>query len=78
MTDTQQPSMRGRAFAEMLACPLGHLEFALWMLREQRLIYRSDSNHFEITWQGVEAFEADQKDYAKKSLIALPAPAQSA
>jgi DnaJ domain len=78
MTDTQQPSMRGRAFAEMLACPLEHLEFALWMLREQRLIYRSDSNHFEITWQGVEAFEADQKDYAKKSLIALPAPAQSA
>lgn len=78
LTDSIQPSMRGRDFAEMLACPLEHLEFALWMLREQRLIYRSDSNHFEITWQGVEAFEADQKDYAKKALIALPAPAQSA
>jgi hypothetical protein len=26
----------------------------------------------------VEAFEADQKDYGKKALIALPAPAQSA
>ena len=78
LTDTQQPSMRGRDFVEMLACPLEHLEFALWMLREQRLIYRSDSNHFEITAQGVEAFEADQKDYGKKALIALPAPAQSA
>jgi len=78
LTDTQQPSMRGRDFVEMLACPLEHLEFALWMLREQRLIYRSDSNHFEITVQGVEAFEADQKDYGKKALIALPAPAQSA
>jgi DnaJ domain len=77
LTDTQQPSMRGRDFVEMLACPLEHLEFALWMLREQRLIYRSDSNHFEITVQGVEAFEADQKDYGKKALIALPAPAQS-
>jgi hypothetical protein len=70
--------MRGRDFVEMLASPLEHLEFALWMLREQRLIYRSDSNHFEITVQGVEAFEADQKDYGKKALIALPAPAQSA
>ena len=78
LTDTQKPSMRGRDFVEMLACPLEHLEFALWMLREQRLIYRSDSNHFEITVQGVEAFEADQKDYGKKALIALPAPAQSA
>jgi hypothetical protein len=78
LTDTQQATMRGRDFAEMLACPLEHLEFALWMLREQRLIYRSDSNHFEITWQGVQAFEAEQSDFAKKALIALPAPAQSA
>jgi hypothetical protein len=78
LTDTQLATMRGRDFAEMLACPLEHLEFALWMLREQRLIYRSDSNHFEITWQGVQAFEAEQSDFAKKALIALPAPAQSA
>ena len=78
LTDSQQATMRGRDFAEMLACPLEHLEFALWMLREQRLIFRSDSNHFEITWQGVQAFEAEQSDFAKKALIALPAPAQSA
>ncbi|MEO8050421.1 MAG: DnaJ domain-containing protein [Acidobacteriota bacterium] len=78
LTDAQQPAMRGRDFAEMLACPLEHLEFALWMLREQRLIGRSDSNHFEITWQGVQAFEAEQGDFSRKALIALPAPAQSA
>jgi curved DNA-binding protein CbpA len=80
LTDMLQPSMRGRDFAEMLACPLEHLEFALWMLREQRLIYRSDSNHFEITCQGVQTFEIEQGDYAKKSVfaLALPAPAQSA
>ena len=75
LTDTTQPTMRGRDFAEMLACPAEHLDFALWMLREQRLIQRSDSNHFEITWQGVQAFEAEQGDYSKKALIALPAPA---
>jgi hypothetical protein len=78
LTDTRQATMRGRDFAELLACPLEHLEFALWMLREQRLIQRSDSNQFEITWQGVQAFEAEQSDFAKKALIALPAPAQSA
>jgi len=78
LTDTRQPGMHGRNFSELLACPLEHLEFALWMLREQRLISRSDSNLFEITWQGVLAFEAEQGDYAKKALIALPAPAQSA
>ncbi len=76
LTDPHKPAMRAREFTEMLACPLEHLEFALWMLREQRLIIRSDGNQFEITWQGVQAFEAEQGDYAKKSLIALPAPAQ--
>ena len=78
LTEGQRPAMRGRDFAEMLACPLEHLEFALWMLREQRLIQRSDSNLFEITWQGVLAFEAEQGDFTKKAWIALPAPAQSA
>ncbi len=74
LTDAHRPSMRAREFAEMLACPLEHLEFALWMLREQHLIIRADNNYFEITWQGVQAFEAEQGGYAKKSLIALPAP----
>ena len=75
LTDPHKPAMRAREFTEMLACPLEHLEFAMWMLREQHLIVRSDNNHFEITWQGVQAFEAEQGSYAKKSLIALPAPA---
>lgn len=78
LADAPHPSMHGRSFAELLACPLEHLEFALWILREQRLISRSDSNRFEITWQGVLAFEAEQGDFAKKALIALPAPAPSA
>ena len=76
LTDPHKPAMRAREITEMLACPLEHLEFALWMLREQHLITRSDGNQFTITWQGVQAFEAEQGNYAKKSLIALPAPAQ--
>jgi hypothetical protein len=75
LTDPHQPAMRGRDFAEMLGCPLEHLEFSLWFLREQRLIGRSDNNRFEITWQGVESFESEQAGFHKKPLIALPAPA---
>ncbi len=44
LTDPHKPAMRAREFTEMLACPLEHLEFALWMLREQHLIVRSDGN----------------------------------
>jgi hypothetical protein len=75
MTDTREPSMRARDFAELLGCPIEHLEFALWFLREQRCIIRSDNNRFEITCQGVEAFEAEQSSFSKKQLVALPAPA---
>ena len=64
-----------RDFAEMLGCPSEHLEFSLWFLREQRYISRTDSNRYEITWQGVEAFEAEQSTFSKKQLVALPAPA---
>jgi len=75
MTDPHDPSMRGREFAEMLGCPIEHLEFSLWFLKEQRYIVRSDNNRFEITCHGAEAFEAEQSTYSKKQLVALPAPA---
>jgi hypothetical protein len=75
MTDPHDPAMRGRDFVDMLSCPAEHLEFALWFLREHRYISRTDNNRFEITWNGVEAFEAEQSTYSKKQLVALPAPA---
>jgi DnaJ-domain-containing protein 1 len=75
LRDPQDAAMRGRDFAEMLGVPPEHLEFALWFLRERRCINRSDNNRFEITCSGVEAFEADQANFSKKPLAALPAPA---
>ncbi len=75
LTDPAQPAMRGREFAEMLGCPSEHLEFSLWFLRERKLIVRGDNNLFEITCNGVEAFEAEEANYAKKTLLTLPAPA---
>ena len=75
LTDPHEPAMRGRDFAEMLGCPLEHLEFCLWFLKENKLITRSDNNHFEITWQGVTAFEAEETTFGRKTLVQLPAPA---
>jgi hypothetical protein len=77
LTDPTQPAMRGREFAEMLGCPIEHLEFSLWFLRERKLIVRGDNNQFEITCNGVEAFESEESNYAKKTHLTLPAPASA-
>jgi hypothetical protein len=78
LVEPHDPSMRARDFSEMLACPIEHLEFALWFLREKRWLLRSDNNRFEITWQGVEAFESLDATFAKKPHLTLPAPAYPA
>jgi hypothetical protein len=77
LTDPARPTMRVREFAEMLGCPIEHLEFGLWFLRERKLIVRSDNNQFEITSNGVEAFESEESSYSKKAHLTLPAPAQA-
>jgi len=78
LADAHDPGMRARDFVEMLGCPMEHLEFAMWFLRESKFILRSDNNHFEITRVGVEAFEAEDANYGKKQLLKLAAPNQPA
>ncbi len=77
LTDPYQPSMRVRDFAEMVGCPVEHLEFSLWFLRDRKLIVRADNNQFEITASGAEAFEAEESNHSKKSHLTLPAAAQA-
>ncbi len=77
LADPTQPWLRGREFAELLGCPVEHLEFSLWFLRERKLIVRGDNNQFEITCNGVEAFESEESNYFKKAHLTLPAPAQA-
>jgi hypothetical protein len=77
LTDPHSPAMRGREFSELLGCPIEHLEFSLWFLKETKQILRADNNSFEITCQGVEAFEADESNYSRKQHLKLPAPAQA-
>lgn len=78
LTDPAQPALRGRELSEMLGCPKEHLEFSLWFLRERKLILRGDNNLFEITSNGVEAFESEESNYSnKKAPLSLPAAAQA-
>jgi DnaJ domain len=77
LTEPHQPTMRGREFAEMLGCPMEHLEFSLWFMRETKLIQRSDNNQFEITSHGVETFETEEANYFKQSHLTLPAAAEA-
>lgn len=73
LTDPYQPTIRVRDFTEILGCPIEHLEFSLWFLRESKLIHRSDNNQFEITCRGIEAFEAEESNEFKKAPLTLQA-----
>lgn len=77
LTDPHQPAMRGRELQDLLGCPIEHLEFSLWFLKESKQITRADNNQFEITYQGVEAFEAEESNYGRKQHLKLPAPAHA-
>jgi hypothetical protein len=77
LTDSHQPALRGRDFAEMLGCPVEHLEFSFWFLREIKLITRADNNQYEITCHGVAAFEADEATFSQKPVLTLPAASRA-
>ncbi len=62
----------------MLGCPMEHLEFTLWFLKESGLIRRSDSNQFEITCRGVAEFEQTDSNFSRKPYVSMSAPAQAA
>jgi len=74
MTDPHDPALRARDFTDMLGCPMEHLEFCLWFLRDKRQILRSDNNRFEITSHGVEVFEASDSSFSRKGYLSLPSP----
>ena len=75
ITNPRDPILRGRDFVQMLGCPPEHLEFAFWFLKETSMLRRADNNAFEITWQGVEAYEAMEQDASLRQPLKLPSPA---
>jgi hypothetical protein len=78
LTEPQQPAMRARDFAEMLGCPVEHLEFTFWFLRENKMIQRISDNHqYEITVRGAEVFESEESNYFSKAHLTLPPVAEA-
>src|SRR5207248_2696706 len=47
------PSMAVRDFEDLLGIPREHMEFALWFLKEEQCLVRSDNGRYTITAKGV-------------------------
>jgi len=50
--EPRDPAMSLMEFEQMLGCPREHLDFALWFLRENGWVVRSDNGRFSITAKG--------------------------
>lgn len=74
MTNPREPALRGRELVDLLNCPIEQLEFALWFLKENKWMQRADNSAYEISWQGVEAFEAMEMKVEAQPQLSLPAP----
>ena len=55
--EPREPAMSLFEFEQLLGCPREHLEFALWFLKENSWVARSDNGRFSITAKGVERAE---------------------
>ncbi len=70
-----EPHMSIHEFERLLGCPREHLEFALWFLRENGWIARTDNGKFAITAKGVEHAEVlgDYGFLGENRMIEAPA-----
>jgi hypothetical protein len=73
LTDPQHPSLGLRDLEGMLGCPREHLEFTLWFLKESKWIKTADNSRYEITYQGVQAAEAEETYPLGPPVAQLPA-----
>ncbi len=73
LSESRDPAMSLHDFEQFLGCPREHLEFALWFLRENGWIVRSDSGRFEITAAGAAKAESlGEYLLAENRMIAAP------
>jgi hypothetical protein len=57
MNEPHDPGMTLQELERLLGCPKEHLEFALWFLKENAWVVRSDNGRVAITAKGVEKAE---------------------
>jgi DnaJ-domain-containing protein 1 len=77
MTQPREPEMSTIELEQMLGCPREHLDFAIWFLREKKLVQRSDNTRLSITAEGVEHADASGEWAARmtnRNMLPAPAP----
>lgn len=57
--EPREPYMSLLELEQLLGCPREHLEFALWYLKENAWIARTDNGRYSITARGVEQSESN-------------------
>jgi curved DNA-binding protein CbpA len=58
MTETpRQPGIMIRDLEDLLGCPMEHIEFTLWYLKQKSYIAGPDNGRYSITAIGVDMFE---------------------
>jgi len=77
LTDPHEPCISVKELEDMLGCPREHLEFSLWVLKENKLITRSDNNRVAITYEGVAVVEVEESRSVRTSFPRLPAGSNS-
>jgi hypothetical protein len=73
MMEPEHPSLSLRDLQEMLDCPVEHLEFSIWFLKESKWIRMAENSRYEITLPGVLTVEAEKMYPWRPSLPQLEA-----
>jgi curved DNA-binding protein CbpA len=65
--DTKDPGVGDGELERLLGCPIEHLEFNLWYMKEKRWIARTDNGTLAITAEGVD--RASSESHTAKKLL---------
>ncbi|HEX7760012.1 MAG TPA: J domain-containing protein [Caulobacteraceae bacterium] len=65
----KDPGIGDAELEHLLGCPIEHLEFNLWYMKEKRWIARTEEGMFAITIEGVDRVSAESQVRADKKLL---------
>ncbi len=67
--DLKNPGIGDAELESLLGCPIEHLEFNLWYMKEKKWIVRTESGMFAITIEGVDRASAESHARVAKKLL---------
>ncbi|QUD86090.1 DnaJ domain-containing protein [Phenylobacterium montanum] len=67
--DSKDPGMGDGELGQILGCPIEHLEFNLWYMKEKGWISRTENGTFAITAAGVDRAASESQTKAEKKLL---------